>query len=242
MTRPAQKNLERRQLALVRGRCRDFLPDVVAIADGNERDEPDLIVTLSSGRVIGIEITALRDDLKISGFTPAQIEASRAKIIRMAKERHEVRGGPRIRVNAYVGPGPHDLSEVADFLVDMIERHAFHACGLSLWPSQGAPLELHLSFWPCGPGEDDLWTLGAVGETKVLSEELVADAVRRKSRRLAGHPYRSGFDEIRLLVVATLWPSSSDFVAPQGAADWAFAHPFDGVFVCCEGDDTLLRC
>lgn len=241
MTRPGQKMLERRQLALVRRNCPAFLPEESVIADGNERDEPDLILTLPSGNVIGLELTALRDRDRIGGYEPAQIEAARRKIIEAARSLHTGHGGPRVRVNATIGPGACDIARTAGILADMIECHGFNASGIDLWPAKGAPVELHASFWPCAEDEDDLWTLDAVGETKVLSPRHIQEAIERKGARAREGRYRKGFDQIWLLIVATLSPSSSDFSSPTNAQDWSFPHPFDGVFVFCQGSAALLR-
>lgn len=241
MTRPGQKMLERRQLALVRCSCPAFLPEEWVVADGNERDEPDLILTLPSGKVIGLELTALRDRDRVDGYAPAEIEAARRKIVAVARSLHIARRGPRVRVNATIGPGPYDITRTAEILADLIERHGFRANGIDLWPAKGAPVELHASFWPCAEDEDDLWTLDAVGGTRVLSPRYIEEAIERKGARARAGLYRKGFDQVWLLIVATLFPSSSDFSAPTNAQDWSFPHPFDGVFVFCQGSAALLR-
>jgi hypothetical protein len=241
MTRPTQKTLERRQLALVRDSCPEFLPGPVVITDGNERDEPDLIVRLSTGHVVGLEITALRDREKVGGFTPPEVEAARSEIVAVARRLLTTCGAPRLRVNAGIGQGPYDIELTARTLVEVILRHEFDASGVDLWPAKGDPVELHLSFWPCADDEEDAWSLCAVGETKALCERQIAEAIQRKLRRASEGLYRPGFHELRLLIVATMWPASADFVAPVDARGWAFAHPFDGVFVYCQGDGTLLR-
>mgnify|MGYP001009379390 CR=1 FL=1 len=241
MTRPGQKTLERHQLALVCSERPGFLPEDAVIADGNERDEPDLILTLSSGKVIGLELTALRDRGRIGGYEPAQIEAARRKIIEVARTLHAARGGPRMRVNASMGPGPCDIAKTAQILADMIQRHDFCANGIDLWPAKGSSVELHASFWPCAEDEEDLWSLVAAGQTKVLSPRQIEEAIEKKGKRAREGRYRSGFDERWLLIVATLLPSSSDFSAPTNAQDWFFPHPFDAVFVHCQGSRELLR-
>lgn len=241
MTRPAQKALERRQLALVRRGCPEFLPGPVAITDGNEKDEPDLIVRLSTGHVVGLEMTALRDRENIGGFTPPEIEAARDEIVAVARRLLAAHGAPRLRVNAGIGQGPYDIEITARTLVEVILRHGFDARSVGLWPAKGDPVELHLSCWPCADDEEEAWSLHAAGETKVLCERQIAEAIERKGRRASERLYRPGFDELRLLIIATMWPSSADFVAPADAPEWSFVHPFDGVFVYCQGDGTLLR-
>lgn len=238
MTRLAQKLLERRHLAQVAAAHPNLLPNIEFIEDGNERDEPDLIVRTRGGGVIGVEMTALRDQRLIMGVAPAQIEAARSKVCEEAKALHQAARGGRLRLNGGIGQGPYSIDETARWIVKIILEHGGFGECVSAFRSQGAPVDLHLSFWPCEGHEEDLWQLHAADETKMLCEEHLRNAIRKKC---VGKKYRRGFDAIWLLVVAPGFPSSSDFFAPDQASEWTVEHTFDHVYVYLLNNPRLLH-
>ncbi|MFZ5637482.1 MAG: hypothetical protein ACOY82_12960 [Pseudomonadota bacterium] len=240
MTRPAQKELERRQLALAMRVCPDLLPIDIDIRNGNEKNEPDFIVRLASGRSIGIELTSLRDRQEVDGYVPSQLEAARDRIVFRAIELYQAAGGRPVCVNAYIDEGPYEVESVAQYLAAMVLNHAADGICVSAWPACGAPASIHISVWPCGEHER-LWRLSAVGETKCLTQQVIQDAVEIKERKVSRNPYESGLDELWLLVVATMFPSSSDFVFPSDTAEWSIVHSsFHRVLVLSQGDWKLL--
>jgi hypothetical protein len=240
MTRQAQKELERRQLALAMRVSPNLLPADVDVQGGREKDEPDLVVQLASGWRVGIEVTALRDRQEVDGYTPSQLEAARVQIVRCARALYLAAGGRPVCVNAGIGAGPYDIELAARCLAAMVSDHAADGVCVSAWPKKDAPLEMHVSVWPCLEEEDE-WRFCAVGETKLLTQEFLLDVISGKQKKLSANPYKTEFDEIWLLIVAAAFPSSSDFVFPRNTADWLISHPsFDRVLVLSQSDEKVL--
>lgn len=241
MTRPAQKALELRQLALMRKLCPDLLPDDAEAREGkSEHEEPDLMVLLPWGSRLGIEVTALRDRRLVQGYEPAKIEAARETIIQKAKEAYVQLGGTPVCVNAGIGPGPYDVKQVSTFLARLAHEHAKDGACVSAWLSEGAPVELHASVWSCEPSRV-AWRLCAAGETKVMALEELQATVEKKAALIVSSPRREACDALWLLILSTSFPSSCDFVFPEESADWLLDRSiFDRVLLFSQSERQLL--
>lgn len=241
MTRPAQKALEKLQLALVRKICPELLPDDAEVRDGlSEEEEPDLMVSLPCGKRLGIEVTTIRDCRPMHGHKPSVIEAARETIIQNALKHYGQLDGAPVCVNAYIGPGPYDIKQVSTFVAQVAHEHAKDGKRISVWPSDGAPIELHASVWKCEPSEIT-WRLGAVEETKVMLIEELQATVNKKAELVASSPRRGSCDVLWLLIVSTSFPPSCDFVFPEESANWRLDRSvFDRVVVFSQSDGKLL--
>lgn len=242
MTRPEQKIEEKRQLAMVLKARPALLPDILAIESGNDGLDPDLIVMTGDGARIGIEMTALFDPFMEKGFTQHAIEAARKRICEEARRLYRQSGGPELRLNGSIGAGPYSVDRVAKYIVECIRRHDGDGTCISHWPSGGAPVELHLSFWPCSNADEvqEEWRLEAAGSSIVLTEEHLRSVIARKSHIAEKSGYSARFGRVWMMAVGACYPPSTSFVLPDAADTWRFDHAFDLVVVYCPDGDGFI--
>lgn len=241
MTRQAQKDLERRQVAFVLRQFPERFPEVLQLLPGREGGERDVILETTDGRRIAIEVTALRAPQRLGDFTLGQVEATRASITRWSREIYGQAGAPRVCMNGYISPGPYpEPRAIARFVADVVRSRAgAGTVAIDLFPAQGAPVELHLAVWPCDDGDEMLWSLAAVGETMSLDAHFLQGEIQRKERTRKQKP--ADLDEVWLMLVSTMFPSSADFFAPHEAEHWKFQHGFDRICVYVQSNQVLLE-
>ncbi len=244
MTRRSQIESERRQLELLARRFPDLLPANSVIRSGTpERGEPDFLIERQYGGILGIEHTTLSRPAAAGFYQPRVVEDTVQKICKRARAIYESTGHPRVRVNACIGPGPYQNPElIADYLAGQVAARArpCETVNVSLWPSMGALVELHIAIWDAGQDNDhDGWILNAVGETHPISVEILRTRIEEKNGN--AEKYRRHCNELWLLVVSTMFPASSDFVVPSDAQTWQFTHEFDIVCVYFQSENKLLK-
>lgn len=86
-------------------------------------------------------------------------------------------------------------------------------------------------------GQPRAWFTGGVGETILLTQELLAAAISEKSSLVAD--YLSHVDEVWLLVVVDLFPSSASFSVPRDLDKWSFRHKFDRLLLLSREDSKV---
>lgn len=241
MTRPEEKLFERRCLSFLLQRFPDLIGQEFVIENGNDRGEPDLLIREPHGITLGVEVTRLSHP-NASRFSKAAIDSARSDICRRAKQIYQESCRPRVRMNAYIADGPYrNCEEIARFIANLVsERIANNeVVSINLWPSQGAPVEIHLAAWVCDESEIDEWAINSVGETLILTRENVQKVISDKGEKL--QRYRKSCDEVWLLIMSLAFPTWSDYSAPAEANEWQLEHEFDGVLVYCQSTDRLLR-
>lgn len=241
MTRPEEKLFERRCLSFLLRRFPDLIEQEFAIENGNDHGEPDLFVRRAGGITLGIEVTRLRHP-NVGRFSKSAIDSARSDICRRAKQIYQESCRPRVRMNAYITDGPYrNCEEVARYIANLVSERVANdeVVSVDLWPSQGAPVEIHLTAWVCDENDLGEWTINSVGETLILTCENVQKVISRKGGKLQG--YRKSCDAVWLLIMSLAFPAWSDYSVPVEAHEWQLEHEFDGVLVYCQSTDRLLR-
>lgn len=240
MTRSKQKEMERRQLDLILNNHVDWISDVKKIVVGDPSSgQPDFLIFRGKDQVeLGVEHTCLKQNARINGYEPAEIEATRLKVCEMSRAIYLRSNQTPVHVNATIGTGPYaEPQKIAEYLASQVAANIDAGQCVSLWPSMGSPVELHFSVWDAEDDEPS-WRLSSVGETQLLTIETMQEAVSNKNSKAVF--YRKHCEEIWLLVVSTMFPSSSNSVLPQDAGTWNIRHSFDKVYLYCQEDNQLL--
>ncbi len=239
MTTSKQKSLEKYQLDMILNKHAGWIPGVDQVEIGDpQRGQPDFLILRGDRGPLGIEHTSLKQKTKVMGFEQAEIEATRLKICEMASAIYLRSNGVPVCVNAAIGVGPYlKFHKIAEYFAHQVAANINSSQCVSLWPSMGSPVELHFSVWAAGDAKPQ-WNLVGVGETQLLTINEMQDAVSKKLDKV--NVYRNHCEEIWLLVVSAMFPSSSNFVLPKDASAWRINHAFDKVYLYCQETNELL--
>ena len=239
MTTSNQKSLEKRHLDMILNHHADWIPVIDQVEIGDPQSgQPDFLILRRDWGALGIEHTSLKQKTKVMGFEQAEIEATRLKICKKAKEIYLRSNEVPVCLNAAIGAGPYfKPDEIAEYLAHQVAVNISSSQCVSLWPSIGSPVELYFSVWAAGDAEPE-WNLFGVGETQLLTINVMQEAVSKKLDKV--NFYRNHCDEIWLLVVSAMFPSSSSFVLPKDASAWCINHSFDKVYLYCQESNELL--
>ena len=198
-----------------------------------ESEAPDFIVTSPSGS-LGIEVTQLFQPASATTkFDPKVVESFRESVIRRAEEIYFASGNPPVDVVAYFSDRPIGRQEKETLAQSVAQFVAANR------PKNGRILSFResnrMSTLPAGIGAVSIaptlperfhpWFAGGVGQTMLLTYDLLAKAISAKNSNVAN--YRSRADKVWLLVVADLFPSSMSFSVPAEIETWRFDHEFD---------------
>ena len=226
-----KKRVERAYLELARDWYPAFPPGVLV-----ESEAPDFLVPTSDGQ-LGFEVTQLFQRPSNSAFAPRQVESFRERVIGRAEEIYLLSGNPPVDVNAY-------------FSVRLIEKQrkeqlaqAFSDFVRGNYPEDGKVLNFRegkaTSTLPSGLGAVSIarpllgasrrWFASGVGETKLLTRELVAKAISSKNPLVAR--YRASASKVWLLIAVDIFPFSASFSVPAEVDAWSFDYAFDQVLL-----------
>jgi hypothetical protein len=162
-----------------------------------EGEAPDFHVLTPAGS-LGFEVTQLFQRPSDSRFAPRQIESFRECVIRRAEEIYSVSGSPPVDVNAYFSVRPMEKQrkeQLAQAFAEFVRANC---------PEDGKVLNFHesepgstlpsgfgdVSIAPPLPGGSRRWFAGNVGETKLLTYDLIAEAISAKNPLVAAYRAR----------------------------------------------------
>ncbi len=227
----ASKRIERAYLELTRSLYTGF-------PEGNimESEGPDFILT-GSERTLGIEVTQLFHPTANSKFTTRQMESFRKKIIHRAEELYYKRQGSPVDVIVYssVRPvGKQNTEEAARAIADFVRSNYRLGMPVTLFREGLSPVPLPpgvgvVNLAPPLPGFQRAWFFGAAEETVLLTREFLAKIISQKD--LLASSYRDKVEQVWLLIVCDLFPSSTSFSVPEQITDWNFEFTFDKVLL-----------
>ena len=201
-----------------------------------ESEAPDFFVVTPEGH-IGFEVTQLFQQPSHSVFAPREIESFQEWVIRRAEEIYSVSGGPPVDVNAYFSVRPAAKQKKEQL------AQAFSEFVRANYPKEGQVLNFRegkpTSVLPSGLGavsigrpllsESRRWFAGSVGETKLLTYDLLAEAISSKNPLVAG--YRTRASKVWLLIAIDIFPFSASFSVPDAVDTWSFDYEFDQVLL-----------
>ena len=234
-----RKMIERAYLELARTCYADF-PSGTLI----EGEAPDFVLP-TPGRTFGFEVTQLFQPPSTSRFPPREIEAFREEVVRRAEDIYAASGGLPVDVNAYFSIRPatrQDKEALAQSLSDFVRGHYPAERQVLLFRENEPQPVLPRGFGsisiarPLGD-QSRVWFTGGVGETILLTRELLATTISEKNS-LVAH-YLSHVDEVWLLIVTDLFPSSSSFSVPREVQGWSFSHKFDRLLLLSREDSKV---
>jgi hypothetical protein len=230
-TTVTKKDLERAYVGLAR---RWYAAFPLGALEEGKPPAPDFLTAPGS---FGVEVTQLFQPPLDSRFPPRQIESFREGVIRRAEEIYSGSGSPPVGVNAYFSVHPvekrprEQLAQVfAEFVCGSYPDNGkvlnFRESdpGSTLPPGFGA-----VSVAPPLPGRSPRWFAGHVGETKLLTYDLIAERITAKNPLVGG--YRACVSTVWLLIVIDIFPFSSSFSVPADVDTWHFDHEFDQVLL-----------
>jgi hypothetical protein len=200
-----------------------FLPGEIRPAE----DPPDFVL-LSNGERIALEVTRVFHPKGDARFPRRETESFQPKIMRRAEDLARQRGLPVLDVLVYFGdPEPRRLEETAHSLVEFVREHLVENCETFDLPGGGVirimrPRANQVPRWTCGPA----------GSEPTLTQEQLAETIRKKNADL--RRYRERYNCVWLIVASTLFPLSASFSVPDEAEEWSFEFEFDKVLLLSE--------
>jgi hypothetical protein len=227
----AEKRVERAYLDIARTLYPDFPPGIPI-----DCETPDFVWP---GRILGVEVKRLFQPPTntCSNFPPSQIEGFRKKVINAAERLYFQAGGPPVDVTVYFS----DQSAVGQN-ADEVARTVSNFVRANLPPSnrvayfqigrRGALLPpgiFSITIAPPLPGPRRNWSGGGVGQTILLTRDLLAKAILEKNENVRA--YRSQAVNVWLLIVSDLFPSSMSFGISDEIVKWEFDFSFDKVLL-----------
>lgn len=226
-----KKRVERAYLELARAWYPAFPSGALV-----DSEAPDFLVATPDGQ-FGFEVTQLFQQPSNSVFAPREIESFRERVIRRAEEIYSLSGGPPVDVNAYFSLRPEarqQKEQVAQAFSEFV-RANYPEDGQVLNFREGKPT----SALPSGLGAVSIarpllggsrrWFAGGVGETKLLTYDLLAEAISFKNPLVAG--YRARASKLWLLIAVDMFPFSASFSVPAEVNTWSFDYEFDQVLL-----------
>jgi hypothetical protein len=226
-----KKKVERAYLELARAWYPAFPSGALV-----ESEAPDFLVSAPEDQ-LGFEVTQLFQRPSHSAFAPRQIESFREWIIRRAEEIYLLSGNPPVDVNAYfsVRPAEKQRKEQLAQAFSQFVRANYPEDGRVLNFREGKPT----SVLPSGLGAVSIarpllggsrrWFAGGVGETKLLTYDLVAEVISSKNPLVA--EYRARASKVWLLIAVDIFPFSASFSVPAKVDTWSFDYDFDQVLL-----------
>lgn len=234
-----QKRIEKYYLNLARSWYSPF-------PSGNliESKSPDFIIDTPAGP-LGIEVTRLFQPSSASSFPPKQVESFREEIIRRAEKIYLESGNPPVDVTAYFTDHPkkQDKERLPRLLAEFVcanypaEDKVLMFNKKHLAPTSISGFVDVMSIAPPLPGRTRSWTAGMHGQTILLTDNLLAQAISKKNRKIAS--YRDRVSEVWLLIVADLFPPSASFSVPNEVDGWRFEFKFDRVLLLSREDSKV---
>lgn len=226
----ADKRIERAYLELTRSLYADFPHGPFC-----DSESPDFLFT--SDRSLGVEVTRLLQRPRESKMTPRQQESFREAIIRRAEKLYYEEGGLPVEVVAYssIRPiGRQDLEATASAIAQFVLARYRPEARTAVYREGSPTVRLPPGLGVLGVATPLLglrrsWFLGALGNTVLLTRDLLAGEISKKSMRVPR--YREKASEVWLLIVADLFPSSASFSVPEAVANWEFDFAFDRVLL-----------
>jgi len=201
-----------------------------------ESEAPDFLVPTPEGQ-LGFEVTQLFQRPSNSAFAPRQIESFRECVIRRAEEIYSLSGNPPVDVNAYFSvrlAEKQRKEQLAQAFSDFV-RANYPEDSKVLNFREGKPK----STLPSGLGAVSIarpllggsrrWFAGGVGETKLLTYDLLAEAISSKNPLAA--EYRARASKVWLLIAVDIFPFSASFSVPAEVDTWSFDYKFDQVLL-----------
>jgi hypothetical protein len=227
----ASKRIERAYLELARSLYTGFPEGNISESEG-----PDFML-IGSEKPLGIEVRQLFHPRAKSKFTPRQTESFRKKIIRRAEELYYQQQGKPVDVIVYSSlrpAGKQNIEEAARAIADFVRSNYRVGMPVTLFEEGISPVPLPpgvgvVNLAPPLPGLQRAWFAGAVGETVLLTCEFLAEAIYQKDLLVPG--YRTKVEQVWLLVVCDLFPSSTSFCVPEQITEWSFEFTFDKVLL-----------
>jgi len=226
-----RKRVERAYLELARAWYPAFPSGALT-----ESEAPDFLVPTPEGQ-LGFEVTQLFQRPSNSAFAPRQVESFREWVIRRAEEIYSLSGNPPVDVNAYFSVRPAEKQRKEHLAQTFSEfvRANYPEDGKVLNFREGKPT----STLPSGLGAVSIarpwlggsrrWFAGGVGETKLLTYELLAEAISSKNPLVAR--YRARASKVWLLIAVDIFPFSASFSIPAEVEAWSFGYEFDQVLL-----------
>ena len=226
-----KKQVERAYLELARAWYAAFPSGTLV-----ESEAPDFLVPTSEGQ-LGFEVTQLFQRPSNSAFAPRQVESFREWVIRRAEEIYSLSGNPPVDVNAYfsVRPAEKQRKEQLAQAFSEFVRANYPEDGKVLNFSEGKPT----STLPSGFGAVSIarplvggsrrWFAGGAGETKLVTYELLAEAISSKNPLVAR--YRARASKVWLLIAVDIFPFSASFSVPAEVDAWSFDYEFEQVLL-----------
>ncbi|MFM9883580.1 MAG: hypothetical protein ACKVQT_11180 [Burkholderiales bacterium] len=201
-----------------------------------DSEAPDFLVSAPEGQ-LGFEVTQLFQRPSNSAFAPKQIESFREWVIRRAEEIYSLSGNPPVDVNAYFSVRPAEKQRKEQLAQEFSEFVCAH------YPEDGKVLNFRegklTSALPFGFGAVSIarpllsgsrrWFAGGVGETKLLTYDLLAEAISSKNSLVA--EYRARVRKVWLLIAVDIFPLSASFSVPAEVDTWSFDYDFDQVLL-----------
>jgi hypothetical protein len=188
-----------------------------------ESEAPDFLVPTSEGQ-LGFEVTQLFQRPSNSAFAPRQVESFREWVIRRAEEIYSLLGNPPVDVNAYFSvrlAEKQRKEQLAQAFAEFV-RTNYPGDGKVLNFREGKPTSTLV-------GGSRRWFAGGVGETKLLTYELLAEAISSKNPLVAR--YRARASKVWLLIAVDIFPFSASFSVPAEVDAWSFDYEFDQVLL-----------
>jgi len=226
-----KKRVERAYLELARAWYPAFPSGVLV-----DNEAPDFLMATPEGQ-FGFEVTQLFQQSSNSLFAPKEVESFREWVICRAEEIYSLSGAPPVDVNAYFSVrslARQRKEKLAQAFSDFV-RANYPEDGQVLNFQEGNPN----SALPSGLGAVSIarpllggsrrWFAGGVGETKLLTYDLLAESISFKNPRVAG--YRTRASNVWLLVAVDMFPFSASFSVPLGVDTWSFDYEFDQVLL-----------
>ena len=201
-----------------------------------ESEAPDFLVSSPECR-FGFEVTQLFQSPSNSPFAPRQIESFRDWVIRRAEAIYSLSGNPSVDVNAYFSVRPAEKQRKEQL------AQAFAEFVRANYPQDGKVLNFseseRASTLPSGFGAVSIarpllggsrrWFAGGVGETKLLTYDLINEVISAKNSLVAG--YRARANKVWLVIAVDIFPFSASFSVPAEVDTWRFDHEFDQVLL-----------
>ena len=201
-----------------------------------ESEAPDFLVSTPGGQ-FGFEVTQLLQSPSDSPFAPRQIESFRDWIIRRAEEIYSLSGNPPVDVNAYFSVRPAEKQrkeQLAQAFAEFV-RANYPEDG-KVWnfregrPDSTLPSDFGaVSIARPLLGGSRRWFAGGVGETKLLTYDLLNEVISAKNPLVAD--YRARANEVWLLIAVDIFPFSASFSVPAEVDTWRFDYEFDQVLL-----------
>lgn len=211
-------------------------------------DDPDLIVHTPDG-LLGIEHTRIFRPDRTDQIVPQEQESLEERIVNLARERYESRGGPPVTVTPYFNPhirlGKKDVDPIAERLCDIVCRYLPATDGQVILETyhlglQVLPTEIWAVIINRYPGFKEMfWGAARSGVVPDLEPDYLDEIIRNKETRR--QKYLKRCSHIWLLIVEDGSAPSSYFTITDSAISRTYKSGFDRVFLFNNFDCKVIE-